>query len=130
MRNGQVISRQFVSEVVTQAPIEQQVTIGMKVVLPAGSHEDWMASVGISSSDYGYVNFIIEHESHWNPLSRNTRSGATGLCQALPGSKMASAGADWATNPITQLRWCNGYAVGRYGSWSAAYEFWIKHHWW
>ena len=103
MHDGQVISRQFISEVVTQAPVEQQVT---------------------------YVNFIIEHESHWNPLSRNRRSGATGLCQALPGNKMASAGADWETNPITQLRWCNGYAVGRYGSWSAAYEFWIKHHWW
>ena len=130
MRDGQVISRQFISEVVTQAPVEQQVTIGMKVVLPAGSHEDWMAAAGIAASDYGYVNFIIEHESHWNPLSRNRRSGATGLCQALPGNKMASAGADWETNPITQLRWCNGYAVGRYGSWSAAYEFWIKHHWW
>lgn len=130
MRDGKEISRQFISEVVTLAPVEQQVTVGMKVVLPAGSHEDWMATVGISPSDYGYVNFIIEHESHWNPLSRNRSSGATGLCQALPGSKMASAGSDWETNPITQLRWCNGYALGRYGSWSAAYEFWIKHHWW
>lgn len=130
MRDGQEVSRQFISEVITQNPVEQQVTIGMKVVLPSGSHEDWMAAAGISSSDYGYVNFIIEHESHWNPLSKNRSSGATGLCQALPGSKMASAGADWETNPITQLRWCNGYAVGRYGSWGGAYEFWMKHHWW
>lgn len=130
MHDGQVISREFVSEVVLVEPIQQQVTIGMKVVLPAGSHEDWMAAAGISSSDYGYVNFIVERESHWNPLSRNRSSGATGLCQALPGSKMASAGADWETNPITQLRWCNSYAVGRYGSWSAAYEFWVKKHWW
>ena len=130
MKDGVEISRIFVSEVVTQAAETQAVTVGMKVVLPAGSHEDWMAMAGISPSDYGYVNFIIERESHWNPLSRNRSSGATGLCQALPGSKMASAGADWATNPITQLRWCNGYAVGRYGSWAKAYQFWTQHHWW
>ncbi len=130
MKDGVEMSRIFISEVVTQAAETQQVTIGMKVNLPAGSHEDWMAAAGISPSDYGYVNFIIEHESHWNPLSRNRTSGATGLCQALPGSKMASAGADWETNPITQLRWCNGYAVGRYGGWAKAYEFWTQHKWW
>ena len=130
MKDGVEVSRVFVSEVVTQAPETQEVTVGMKVVLPSGSHEDWMAMAGISAADYGYVNFIIERESHWNPLSKNRSSGATGLCQALPGSKMASAGADWATNPITQLRWCNGYAVGRYGSWAKAYQFWTQHHWW
>ncbi len=130
MQDGVEIYRTFTSEVVTQAPETQEVTIGMKVVLPSGSHQDWMAAVGISESDYGYVNFIIEHESHWNVLAKNRSSGATGLCQALPGSKMASAGADWETNPITQLRWCNGYAVGRYGSWEAAYRFWTQHYWW
>ena len=130
MKDGVEISRVFVSEIITQAAETQQVTIGMKLNLPAGSHEDWMAAAGISPSDYGYVNFIIEHESHWNPLSRNRMSGATGLCQALPGNKMASAGADWETNPITQLRWCNGYAVGRYGGWAKAYQFWTQHRWW
>lgn len=130
MKDGVEISRVFVSDIVTQAAETQQVTIGMKLNLPAGSHEDWMAAAGISPSDYGYVNFIIEHESHWNPLSRNRTSGATGLCQALPGNKMASAGADWETNPITQLRWCNGYAVGRYGGWAKAYQFWTQHRWW
>ena len=107
----------------------------MKVNLPTGSHEDWMAAVGISPSDYGYVNFIITHESHWNPLAKNRSSGATGICQALPGKKMASAGADWETNPITQLKWSNGsaigrYAISRYGSWRKAYEFWTIHKWW
>jgi hypothetical protein len=43
---------------------------------------------------------------------------------------MASAGADWATNPVTQLKWCNGYAVGRYGSWGAAYNHWLANHNW
>ena len=130
MRNGKEISRKVLSSIVTKEPIDEQVKVGMKVDLPAGTHNDWMARAGISSSDYGYVNYIIERESHWNPLAKNRSSGATGLCQALPGDKMASAGSDWATNPITQLRWCNSYAVGRYGSWAKAYQFWTTHHWW
>ncbi len=130
MRNGKEISRKVLSSIVTKEPVDEQVKVGMKVDLPAGTHNDWMARAGISSSDYGYVNYIIERESHWNPLAKNRSSGATGLCQALPGNKMASAGSDWATNPITQLRWCNSYAVGRYGSWAKAYQFWTTHHWW
>ncbi|GAA3595280.1 hypothetical protein GCM10022198_18910 [Klugiella xanthotipulae] len=55
-------------------------------------------------------------ESHWNVYANNASSGAYGIPQALPGSKMASAGADWATNPDTQIRWGLGYITGRYGS--------------
>ena len=130
MKDGKEISRTFVSNVITQNPETQYVTVGMKVNLPPGTHQDWMAAVGISPSDYGYVNFILDHEAHWNPIAKNRHSGAYGICQALPGNKMASAGSDWETNPITQLRWCNSYAIGRYGSWAAAYEFWVKHKWW
>ena len=130
MKDGVEMSRTFISNVITESPETQYVTVGMKVNLPPGSHQDWMAAVGISPSDYGYVNFILDHEAHWNPIAKNRYSGAYGICQALPGNKMASAGEDWETNPITQLRWCNSYAVGRYGSWAAAYEFWVKHKWW
>lgn len=59
---------------------------------------------------------LWNRESHWNVYSNNTSSGAYGIPQALPGSKMASAGADWATNPDTQIRWGLGYIMGRYGS--------------
>ena len=93
------------------------------------SHEGLMAAAGIASSDYGYVDFIVTHESGWRVNAYNP-SGATGLCQALPGSKMASAGADYLTNPVTQLIWCNSYAVGRYGSWANAHGFWLAHKWW
>ena len=130
MRDGKVLSKKQLSSVVTKQPVEQLVTVGRKVNLPAGTHTDWMAQAGISASDYGYVQYIIERESHWNPIAENRYSGAYGLCQALPGSKMGSAGSDWRTNPITQLRWCNGYATGRYGSWAKAYEFWITNKWW
>ncbi len=55
-------------------------------------------------------------ESGWNYLAYNRSSGATGIPQALPGSKMASAGADWQTNPATQITWGLGYISGRYGT--------------
>ena len=55
-------------------------------------------------------------ESGWNPFADNPTSSAYGIPQALPGSKMASAGADWATNPVTQIRWGLGYIRDRYGS--------------
>jgi hypothetical protein len=69
-------------------------------------------------------------ESGCNPNARNSSSGAHGVCQSLPANKMASAGADYLTNPVTQFRWCNGYALSRYGSWAAAVSFWQRNHWW
>ena len=90
-----------------------------------------MDAAGIPQGDRAAVNYIISHESGWRHLVVNSEgSGATGLCQALPGSKMASAGADWATNPVTQMRWCNSYAISRYGSWAGAYNFWVANKWW
>ena len=97
---------------------------------PSGSKADWMRAAGISDSDFGYVDYIISHESGWNYHAVNRSSGAYGLPQSLPAGKLASAGADWRDNPVTQLRWANNYAVGRYGSWEAAYHFWTVNHWW
>lgn len=130
-KDGVEVARKEIVSVTTLEAVKQVVVVGTKTVLPAGSHTDWMAAAGIAASDYGYVDYIISHESGWGVTKSNySGSGAYGLCQALPGSKMASAGSDWATNPITQLKWCNGYAVGRYGSWAGAYNFWISNHWW
>jgi hypothetical protein len=97
---------------------------------PSGSLADWMQQARISPTDYDAVNFIVSHESGGNPLAKNASSGAYGLCQALPGSKMASISSDWQTNPVTQLKWCSQYAQSRYGSWNGAMSFWIKSHWW
>lgn len=97
---------------------------------PSGSKADWMRAAGIADSDFGYVDYIISHESGWNYHAVNRSSGAYGLPQSLPAGKLASAGADWRDNPVTQLRWANNYAVGRYGSWEAAYRFWTVNHWW
>ena len=86
-----------------------------------------MAAAGIAKSDYPYVDYIVTRESGWRVNATNGRTW--GLCQALPGSKMASAGADWQTNPVTQLRWCSGYAAGK-GGWAASYQLWISKGWW
>ncbi|MEU1076187.1 transglycosylase SLT domain-containing protein, partial [Streptomyces sp. NPDC005878] len=72
---------------------------------------------------------IVSHESGWDHTATNTSSGAYGLVQALPGSKMASAGADWKTNPATQIKWGLGYMNDRYGSPVGAWNFWQTHHW-
>ncbi|MFE4872048.1 transglycosylase SLT domain-containing protein [Streptomyces sp. NPDC056682] len=72
---------------------------------------------------------IVSHESGWNHTATNSSSGAYGLVQALPASKMASAGADWKTNPATQIKWGLDYMNSRYGSPVGAWNFWQAHHW-
>ncbi|MEE1837632.1 transglycosylase SLT domain-containing protein [Streptomyces sp. SP17KL33] len=67
---------------------------------------------------------IVDHESDWNYKAVNPSSGAYGLVQAYPGSKMSSAGADWRTNPATQIKWGLNYMNERYGSPCDAWAFW------
>lgn len=75
------------------------------------------------ADQWGCFEAIIGQESGWNPYAQNPSSGAYGIPQALPGSKMASHGADWATNPATQIAWAIDYMNGRYGSPCGAYDF-------
>lgn len=86
---------------------------------PSGSPQQiataMLGSFGWPASEFGYLNDLWTRESGWNPTAANA-SGAYGIPQALPGSKMASAGADWQTNPATQIRWGLGYIKGLYGS--------------
>lgn len=74
--------------------------------------------------------YIYQHESGCSTTAVNASSGAYGLCQALPGYKMASAGADWQSSWDTQNAWCVSYAIQRYGSTYNAYLFWVSNHWW
>lgn len=91
-----------------------------------GAPAEWMAAAGIAESDWGYVDYIVSHESGWNPNATNRSSGACGLVQALPCSKVPGNGYD----PVDNLRWGTGYATSRYGGWAGAYAFWTKNHWW
>jgi hypothetical protein len=73
------------------------------------------------SGQWTCLNSLWQRESGWNYQARNASSGAFGIPQALPGSKMASAGADWATNPATQIRWGLSYIASTYGTPCAAW---------
>jgi uncharacterized protein YabE (DUF348 family) len=140
LQNGREVSRTAIQTVVTKPAVTQIVVQGINL----GGIKGDMALAGISPDDYSYVDYIVSHESGWCPTKWQGEYGGCpayhgaptnsytgyGLCQATPGYKMAGAGADWATNPVTQLRWCNSYAVGRYGSWYAAYSHWVTYHNW
>nr|WP_078849696.1 transglycosylase SLT domain-containing protein [Streptomyces sp. NRRL F-5126] len=82
----------------------------------------------VPSGQFQCFSNIVTHESGWNYTATNPSSGAYGLVQALPGSKMASAGADWRTNPATQVKWGLNYMNSRYGSPCDAWSFWQVHH--
>lgn len=77
----------------------------------------------VPSGQFQCFSKIINQESTWNYKAVNSSSGAYGLVQALPGSKMASAGADWRTNPATQIKWGLNYMNDRYGSPCGAWSF-------
>ena len=78
---------------------------------------------GWGDAQFACYDHIIMRESRWNPRADNPRSSAYGIPQALPGSKMSSFGADWRTNPVTQIRWGLDYVDKRYGTPCAAWSF-------
>ena len=105
------------------------------------THEEIMAAAGAATSDFEYASWIIGHEGSWcthkwendigycldtyrDKYDVNDATKGYGLCQSTPAIKMETAGADWRDNPVTQLKWCNNYAISRYGSWKNAYDAW------
>jgi len=81
------------------------------------------------SNQWEAFNWIISEESGWNTTISNPYSGSYGLCQALPANKMATAGADYQTNPYTQINWCAHYIADRYGNAENARYFHLIHNW-
>jgi hypothetical protein len=75
-----------------------------------------LSSFGWDADQFGCLDSLWTRESNWNVHADNPNSSAYGIPQALPGSKMSSAGDDWASNPVTQIRWGLGYIQDRYGS--------------
>jgi hypothetical protein len=88
-----------------------------------------LPSFGFATSEMAALVPMWNKESGWNASAENPSSGAYGIPQALPGSKMASAGGDWQTNPATQIKWGLDYIKGRYGTPSAAWSFWQANGW-
>jgi len=75
---------------------------------------------GWSESEWNCLNALWTRESGWNVYATNSSSGAYGIPQALPATKMATAGSDYRTNPVTQITWGLGYIATSYGSPCAA----------
>ena len=87
-------------------------------------------------AQYGWTEYDLEclinlwnRESNWNPDAHNSDSGAHGIPQALPASKMASAGEDYYTNGFTQIRWGLDYIANRYSSPAIAWDHFISNNW-
>ncbi|WP_026542233.1 hypothetical protein [Paenarthrobacter nicotinovorans] len=88
-----------------------------------------LGSYGWSAGEMTALNTLWEKESNWKTTATNASSGAYGIVQSLPASKMASAGADWQTNYQTQIKWGLNYIKERYGSPSAALAFHLANNW-
>ncbi len=105
----------FASQMALAAAVSQQVEmartiIGAKKVAKAIS----LSEYAWGEDQYRCLNRLWTKESHWNYKARNKRSGAHGIPQALPASRMDVVSTDWRTNPVTQIRWGLRYIEARY----------------
>ena len=83
----------------------------------------------LGPTEYHYLYLIIHYESNWRPTVVNSKSGACGLGQACPCSKMAKVIPDWRVQPTAQIKWVLAYVKRRYTTPSAAYAFRLVHGW-
>lgn len=148
-KNDAEVSRKEISSVIIEQPRTKIIARGRAAGQIGAEKQELMALAGISPEEYAAADYIIGRESGWcatkwqgqwgycpsfyeekYPGAESNKTLGYGLCQSTPAIKMASAGDDWRTNPVTQLKWCTSYARGRYGDWNKAYDFWINAHWW
>lgn len=114
----------------------------LPIETPLTAHEQMLKDAGIAKEDWFYADFIIMHEGSYDPCKVNggahdcnyptiSNRKAYGVCQALPGIKMASIGESWQIDPVKQLKWCQQYAFSSHGgTWQSNYQFWILHRYW
>ena len=137
-QNDVEIERTEVSSVVLEEPVDKIIQVRAKQTTSrssssrtyiSGSVAEYQAyararcsAYGWSTADFNCLVALWNKESKWNPNAYNARSGAYGIPQALPASKMATAGTDYRTNYKTQINWGLSYISSRYGSPSAAWS--------
>lgn len=124
--NNVEISRTLVDEQVVVEAVPEIVVEGAR---PSISPERaqcaaWAREAGVAEADLEVAIDLIYRESGCRVDAKNASSGAYGIPQSLPGNKMAKFGADWETNPVTQIRWMSEYVTTRYGGWQQALDFW------
>jgi len=129
IKDGLEVSRVEIASIVTVQPVAQVEVIGVKAKSLAytggGTKTEWLAASIIPQDSWGYADFMVQKESGWNPNAVNKSSGACGLAQALPCSKVPGN----PYNPVDSLNWMNSYVNGRYGGWAGAYNFWLEKKW-
>ena len=119
----------FSSDLALVSSISRQVEmartqIGAKKVAQAILTQEY----GFDDSQFTCLNSLWTKESHWNYKAHNYRSGAHGIAQALPATKMEVIATDWRTNPVTQIRWGIRYITMRYDTPCKALTAWRYHH--
>jgi uncharacterized protein YabE (DUF348 family) len=121
---GAVVERTEVERKVTRKPVNEEVVVGTMDVATApvdpGSAralgQAMAAERGWGADEFSCLDQLWQKESGWRWNADNPSSSAYGIAQANPGSKMATVGSDWLTNPATQIEWGLGYISGRYGT--------------
>lgn len=98
------------------APVAETAAAGTDAASAQAVARSMMGSYGWGDDQFSCLVSLWNRESSWDYQAENASSGAYGIPQSLPGSKMGSVGADWRTNPTTQIIWGLGYISGRYGS--------------
>lgn len=129
MKNGQEVSRSEIASVMIEEPKKQVEVVGAKLPTPTNPTEaqaigkEMMLAAGFGEDQWGCLYNLWMRESGWRTTAGNVSSGAYGIPQSLPASKMAAFGDDYLTNPRTQIAWGLSYIKGRYGTpcggWSA-----------
>jgi hypothetical protein len=137
--NGIEVSRVRNISVVVDAPTTEVVSVGTLVIpkttaAQQGSNralgQQMAADIyGWSGSQWLCLDNLWTRESNWRTEAGNKSSGAYGIPQALPASKMATAGSDYLTNPATQIRWGLSYIKNRYGTPCGAWSHFTSSNW-
>lgn len=130
LHNGVESSRRIIQEIIASDPVKRIVVKGTKVVISNPSANVALGEQIANQMGWGHqfncIYDIFQRESRWDHLARNRSSGAYGIPQALPGSKM---GAGWESDPNVQIRWGINYMAQRYGSPCQAHAFWQINRW-
>lgn len=122
MRNGVEISRKEIQSVTTKEPVKQVEVVGAKLPTPTNPTEaqalghQMMLDYGFGEDQWPCLYNLWMRESGWRTTAGNQSSGAYGIPQALPASKMATVGPNYLTDAATQITWGLGYVKGRYGT--------------
>jgi len=96
---------------------------------PRSAAREMLPEFGWEESQFSCLDSLWHGESNWDHTATNPSSGAYGIPQSLPASKMAAAGPDWESNPLTQIRWGLGYISDVYGDPCSADSFKSGHGW-